>query len=245
MENRLKQIRKEQNYNQKDVSLKTGIPQNTLSNYENNKREPSLVIWRVLADFYGVGVDWLRGTSEDKIGFKDWEDATGYTKEQITDELSKLSKIGYLTGNMQHDIGVAVATLEGQKGGHGELSAINEALNMLSSITGKIEKNYFLDPHKKIDDADNINGIFLRNSKNDFGAKYYYSDMDPDLMKLIRSNITYSKRILSSSTKAFRNARKTYDIDEQLTFIDDLFDDFKQEIYKYITDKLNTDVDDK
>lgn len=243
MDNRLREIRQEKKYSQKKVSEDTGIPQNTLSNYENQKRSPSQIIWKVLAEYYGVGVEWLQGTSDDKADFEGWEDATGYSKDELMNEMNNLSKIGYLTGDIQKDIGIAVATLEGQAGGHGELSAINKAISLLSSITGKIEKDYFFDPNKKFDDSDNLDGLLLRSQKNGFGSKYYYSDMDPELMTLIQENITQSKRILSVSASALRSARSTGYIDDQTALLETIFDDFKQQIFKSINKKLESNDD--
>lgn len=62
--NRLKEIRKSIGVSQKSVSEDLGIPQNTLSNYESGNRSPSLVVWQVLADYFGVTVPYLQGNPD-------------------------------------------------------------------------------------------------------------------------------------------------------------------------------------
>lgn len=64
MSNRLKEIRLEKKLTQKEVSLKTGIPVNTYSNYERGDREPKLATWQKLADYFDVSVGYLQGVSK-------------------------------------------------------------------------------------------------------------------------------------------------------------------------------------
>lgn len=68
--NRIKELRKANNLTQKQVSEDTQIPQNTLSNYENGKREPSLFVWKAISEYFGVDVPYLQGeTSEPRYKF--------------------------------------------------------------------------------------------------------------------------------------------------------------------------------
>ena len=48
----------------KEVSDATGIPQSTLSEIENDKREPGAGIIKKLAEHYGVSSDFLLGLSD-------------------------------------------------------------------------------------------------------------------------------------------------------------------------------------
>lgn len=64
MTNRLKEVRLEKKLTQKEVSLQTGIPVNTYSNYERGDREPKLATWKKLADFFDVDVGYLQGVHE-------------------------------------------------------------------------------------------------------------------------------------------------------------------------------------
>lgn len=59
---KLKRARKDTGFTQKEVSIETGIPQSTISKYENKELEPSIEYLGILADFYEVSTDWLIGT---------------------------------------------------------------------------------------------------------------------------------------------------------------------------------------
>ncbi|MGQ5708809.1 helix-turn-helix domain-containing protein [Lactobacillus sp. PSON] len=61
--NRLKELRKKNGINQKDLALKLGITQQALSYYENGKRNLSNSLLNTLADFYGVSVPYLQGAT--------------------------------------------------------------------------------------------------------------------------------------------------------------------------------------
>lgn len=64
--NRLKEVRKSKELTLNDVEEKTGIKNNTLSQYENGKREPKLETWRKLAKFYDVPAPYLQGITFSK-----------------------------------------------------------------------------------------------------------------------------------------------------------------------------------
>lgn len=59
METRLKQLRKSRGYTQIYLQMQTGIEQSLLSKYENGQRIPPTEALAVLADVYGVSVDYL------------------------------------------------------------------------------------------------------------------------------------------------------------------------------------------
>lgn len=67
---RLKDARVDFNKNKKqtiqEVSDATGIPKSTISEIENDKREPGAGIIRKLAEYYGVSSDFLLGLSDIK-----------------------------------------------------------------------------------------------------------------------------------------------------------------------------------
>lgn len=63
---RIKALREEKGYMQKDVADNLGIAANTLSGYERNVRKPDAPILNKIASYYGVSVDFLLG-NENKI----------------------------------------------------------------------------------------------------------------------------------------------------------------------------------
>lgn len=59
---KLKKAREETGYTQREVSIFVNIPQPTIARFETGKRLPDVEKLGILADFYGVSVDWLLGT---------------------------------------------------------------------------------------------------------------------------------------------------------------------------------------
>lgn len=64
--NRIKELRKEKNLTLKDLGKEVGLASNTISQYENGKREPKLETWQKLANFFSVSVPYLQGYSDIK-----------------------------------------------------------------------------------------------------------------------------------------------------------------------------------
>mgnify|MGYP001140664334 CR=1 FL=1 len=59
---KIRKARLDTGFTQKEVEKETGIKQSTITKYENGRLEPDLEKLGILADFYGVSVDWLLGT---------------------------------------------------------------------------------------------------------------------------------------------------------------------------------------
>lgn len=79
--NRIKELRKSNGLTLVELSQKVGIPNNTISQYENEKREPKEPTWQALANFFNVSVDYLKGY--------------GYSKEYIYQQLDDAYKEPY------------------------------------------------------------------------------------------------------------------------------------------------------
>lgn len=63
---KLKHAREKTGFTQREVAAETGITQSVLARYETGKLEPNIEILGILADFYGVSLDWLIGTNGGK-----------------------------------------------------------------------------------------------------------------------------------------------------------------------------------
>ncbi|NLW78860.1 MAG: helix-turn-helix transcriptional regulator [Ruminococcaceae bacterium] len=57
----LRLLRKERNVTQKELSRETGIPLQSIINYENDRREPNSKAMAALERFFGVSGEYLRG----------------------------------------------------------------------------------------------------------------------------------------------------------------------------------------
>ena len=55
----LKIIRKKRNLNQQKVAMDLHISRESLSYYENGKREPSLALLTEMSKYFGVSIDYL------------------------------------------------------------------------------------------------------------------------------------------------------------------------------------------
>ncbi len=59
MYNRLKTLRKDRGLTQISLQMKTGVEQSLLSKYETGERIPPTETLLLLADFYGVSMDYI------------------------------------------------------------------------------------------------------------------------------------------------------------------------------------------
>ena len=64
MKNHLKELRLAKNKTQLQVQMATGIEQALLSKYENGVRIPPTETLMVLADYYGVSMDYIMGRTD-------------------------------------------------------------------------------------------------------------------------------------------------------------------------------------
>lgn len=63
--NRLKTLRKNQNLTLKQLGSDLGMRDSTLSQYENEKRNPSYDVWKKIAKYFQVSTAYLMGYSGD------------------------------------------------------------------------------------------------------------------------------------------------------------------------------------
>lgn len=59
MKNNLKKLRKERNLTQIALQMQTGIEQALLSKFERGERIPPTETLMILAEFYGVSIDYI------------------------------------------------------------------------------------------------------------------------------------------------------------------------------------------
>ena len=59
---KLKSLREEKGYMQKDVARELNIAPNTLSGYETNTRKPDSETLKNLSEYYNVSIDYLLGS---------------------------------------------------------------------------------------------------------------------------------------------------------------------------------------
>ena len=79
---RMKQLRKEYGYTQKELSDITGISLKSIINYENKVREPNSKAMAALENAFNVSGSYLRGETDEKDQMA-WDDS------EIMDEVEK------------------------------------------------------------------------------------------------------------------------------------------------------------
>ena len=74
MNNRIKELRLQKKLSQKELADKVGLSNQSISFYENGKREPKIEAWQKLAQFFNVPITYLQGESDikDKSKFNDF-----------------------------------------------------------------------------------------------------------------------------------------------------------------------------
>lgn len=65
-QNRLSQLIRQNNIEQKDISKGTGITEATISRYVNGKMKPTMKNAKLLADYFGVSINFLSGNDQDQ-----------------------------------------------------------------------------------------------------------------------------------------------------------------------------------
>ena len=63
---RLRELRLERNMSQQRLAMELSMTQNTISRYENGKREPGIKELIRIADYFNVSLDYLLERSEQK-----------------------------------------------------------------------------------------------------------------------------------------------------------------------------------
>ena len=63
---RIRNLREDRDLKQEDVAQVLNCTQACYSNYENGRRDIPSEVWNILADYYGVSVDYLMGRTNIK-----------------------------------------------------------------------------------------------------------------------------------------------------------------------------------
>lgn len=95
--NRIAELRKEKGLTLQQVADAIGVGNNTISRYENGKREPKLETWFKLSDFFDVPVSYLQGIGNSR----DYEQNINSFKKDLYKSISDNLKKQLGTNNEQ------------------------------------------------------------------------------------------------------------------------------------------------
>jgi transcriptional regulator with XRE-family HTH domain len=121
------------------------IDAETVQAIETGNYQPSQHEWKLLAWGLDVPEFYLSGHSNDKVGWQEWADATGYSIEQLRNEVKRLVDTGRLHGNsdIQHQISCAVQSLD-QKAPTTTNGTINCVQDKLLELLNYIDQAFIL-----------------------------------------------------------------------------------------------------
>ncbi len=66
MRNRIRDLREDADFTQKQIAQYLKMSQTGYSKYETGENDIPTAVWEHLADFYGVSVDYLMGRTDEK-----------------------------------------------------------------------------------------------------------------------------------------------------------------------------------
>lgn len=147
--NRLKEIRLKNKRTQKDLAKFLGVSEQAIAYYEQAKREPSISTWEKLASYFNVPTSYLMGVSNDINGWEEWSKNTGYTVQQIKNEIARLIKTKRLDekAGIQYQIGQAVKSLDYDS--YSTTQGVqHELVFQLTNLIAKVD-GAFLEPRQK------------------------------------------------------------------------------------------------
>lgn len=148
--NRILELRKKNNYTLADVAKVLGVGTNTISRYETGKREPKIETWDKLAMFFQVPTSYLMGLSNDINGWDEWAKNTGYSVEQIKNEIKRLIDTKRLddSTDLQHQIDQAVKSLDGSS--YSTTQGVQkEIVFQLTRLIGNVNRAFLEPPEEK------------------------------------------------------------------------------------------------
>ena len=145
---RIKIARQKKGISQKDLADLLGLTQQAVSYYEKGSRIPDEQTLSVISDILNVPTEYLTGETDDPEGWDLWEDATGYTPEQIKSEIQRMKTANHIVGdeeNLQNLIAQAVKNLEGE--GNTDRGIINSLVPKIIDLQQELSEKYE-DPNK-------------------------------------------------------------------------------------------------
>lgn len=148
--NRIKELRLQYKKTQRDLAKYLNVSEQAIAYYEQGKREPKIETWDKLAMFFQVPTSYLMGLSNDINGWDEWAKNTGYSVEQIKNEIKRLIDTKRLDGStdLQHQIDQAVKSLDGFS--YSTTQGVRkEMVFQLTRLIGNVNRAFLEPPEEK------------------------------------------------------------------------------------------------
>ncbi|MGF0050231.1 helix-turn-helix domain-containing protein [Lactobacillus johnsonii] len=148
--NRIKELRLQYKKTQRDLAKYLNVSEQAIAYYEQGKREPKIETWDKLAMFFQVPTSYLMGLSNDINGWDEWAKNTGYSVEQIKNEIKRLIDTKRLdaSSDVQHQIDQAVKSLDGSS--YSTTQGVQkEMVFQLTRLIGNVNRAFLEPPEEK------------------------------------------------------------------------------------------------
>lgn len=199
---RIKIARQRKGISQKELADLLGLTQQAVSYYEKGSRIPDEQILSVISDILNVPTEYLTGETDDPEGWDLWEDATGYTPEQIKKEIKRMKSANHIVGddkNLQNLIGQAVSNLSGM--GNTDRGILNSLVPKIIDLQHELSKKYE-DP-EKLDKLPHIGEMRIRPA-NIRTADLIYDDLNDEAYNKAMDILMQARRDLANISSDLR-----------------------------------------
>lgn len=145
---RIKIARQKKGISQKALADSLGVTQQAVSYYENGSRLPDDEVLSAISDILNVPPQYLTEETNDPEGWDLWEEATGYSPEQIKKEIQRMKAAKHIVGNdndLQNLIKQAVNNLGGN--GNTDRGIISSIYYGIMDLQHDLQRKYE-DPDK-------------------------------------------------------------------------------------------------
>ncbi|KZK13225.1 helix-turn-helix transcriptional regulator [Lactococcus lactis subsp. lactis] len=199
---RIKIARQKKGISQKDLADLLGLTQQAVSYYEKGSRIPDEQTLSVISDILNVPTEYLTGETDDPEGWDLWEDATGYTPEQIKKEIKRMKSANHIVGddkNLQNLIGQAVSNLSGM--GNTDRGILNSLVPKIIDLQQELSKKYE-DP-EKLDKLPHVGKMRIRPG-NIRTADLIYDDLNDEAYNKAMDILMQARRDLANISSDLR-----------------------------------------
>lgn len=186
---RIKKLAEKQGKPLQKISDDLGFGVNYI--YRLKTQQPTAEKLELIADYFHVSVDYLLGREED-VSWELWQDVTGYSIEQIKNEISRMKSANHILGDkndLQNVIGQAVANLSGH--GETERGIIEGVFQGINHLKHEVSERY-KDPEKLKKYNSNEKGLNISPANADI----FYDDLSEEVYSKIFDILEVAQRDL-------------------------------------------------
>lgn len=205
--NRIKETRELRGISQSKLAEKLRLTQQAISHYENGTRTPDSYTWKQFSDHLQRHVDYLKGETDDPEGWDIWENESGFSKEEIQNEIKRMEQANHTAGfetrsrGGQDLIRQAIKNLKGQ--GYTNKGIVSHIYESIEDVQSDLPL-YFCDDEKECDiPRDQYINLYEISDIEEIKQRIY-DDLDPNIFKSINEVIKkalYELKTISDSIK--------------------------------------------